>query len=171
MDSTLSKLSGGDMRSIGRADEVVCDVIDNPALFGEVFLGMKHPDPLIRMRSADVIEKVSRLHPEYLRPHWHSLVGDIARIPQKEVCWYVAQMLPRLELEDEELDEVIDMLFSWAQRDSSRIVQVNAMTALAEMAADDTGLRGRVVGVLRELVRSGSPAVRSRGKKLLRELE
>ncbi|MCW4033467.1 MAG: hypothetical protein NWF08_08790 [Candidatus Bathyarchaeota archaeon] len=58
MDQILKKLKGGDLRSIGKADEVVEDIIKNPRLFGEIFKGMLDDDPIVRMRSADALEKV-----------------------------------------------------------------------------------------------------------------
>ncbi len=38
------------------------DVLKNPALFADVFEGMLHNEPVVRMRSADVLEKVSSKH-------------------------------------------------------------------------------------------------------------
>jgi hypothetical protein len=32
------------------------EILENPSLFGELFEGMQSVDPVIRMRSADVIE-------------------------------------------------------------------------------------------------------------------
>jgi len=61
----LDKLRGGDLRSIGRADEVVENILAKPPLFDDVFKGL-YTSACVRMRSADVIEKVTRRHPEYL---------------------------------------------------------------------------------------------------------
>jgi hypothetical protein len=61
------KLAGPDRRSIGRSNEVVSDVLKNPTLFDEAFNGMLEDDPVIRMRSADAVEKITAKHPEYLR--------------------------------------------------------------------------------------------------------
>ncbi len=55
MSDLLGKLQGGDRRSIGRADEVVADVLNDPALFDDLFQGMLHDDPVVRMRSADAV--------------------------------------------------------------------------------------------------------------------
>jgi hypothetical protein len=62
MQEVLSKLGGGDRRSIGMSNEVVADVIRDPSLFGPVFQGMLSDDPFIRMRSADAIEKITMKH-------------------------------------------------------------------------------------------------------------
>jgi hypothetical protein len=80
MSHILKKLEGGDLRSIGRAEEVVGDILENPALFGEVFDGMLSEDPRVRMRSADALEKVSSRHAEYLQPLKGRLIYEVSRI-------------------------------------------------------------------------------------------
>ncbi len=64
----LQKLTGGDRRSTGRVEEVVAEVLAKPKYFRLVFEGMLAEDPLVRMRAADAVEKISLQHPEYLRP-------------------------------------------------------------------------------------------------------
>ncbi len=170
MDSVLDKLLGGDRRSIGRSDEVVMDIIDDPSLFDEVFYGMTYADRLIRMRCSDVIEKVCRLHPAYLQPYAEPLIKVVARVSQKEVRWHVALLLSRLELEGEDLEEIVALLLTWAEDGESRIAQVNAIQALADLAGEDPRFRSQVIDALEDLVVTGSPAVRNRAKRLLSDL-
>ncbi len=59
MDKLLQKLEGGDMRYIGYSDEVVAEVLANPARFEPLFQGLYHADPRVRMRAADALEKIS----------------------------------------------------------------------------------------------------------------
>lgn len=92
MSQVLQKLKDGDLRSIGKADEAVQDILNDPQLFEEVFEGMLNDDPRVRMRSADALEKVSSKHPEYLQPFKNLLINEIAKIKQQEVRWHVAQM-------------------------------------------------------------------------------
>jgi hypothetical protein len=54
--------------------------------------------------------------------------------------------------------------------DTSKIVKTFAMQTLADIAADDSRLRGPIVARLRRLTRTGSPAMKSRGRKLLARL-
>ena len=85
----LKKLSGGDRRSIGRVSEVVADVLDDPTLFEAVFCAMLGDDPVVRMRAADAIEKITARHPEYLQPYKTKLIQQVAKIEQQEVrCTY-----------------------------------------------------------------------------------
>jgi len=81
----LKKLEGGDRRSIGRVNEVVADVLNDPTLFEVVFYGMLSDDPIIRMRSADAVEKITARHPEYLQPYKTKLIQQVAKIDQEEV--------------------------------------------------------------------------------------
>ncbi len=47
MRHILDKLKGGDLRSIGKAEEVVQDILQDPALFGEVFKGLLDGDLIV----------------------------------------------------------------------------------------------------------------------------
>jgi len=169
MSGLLAKLEGGDRRSIGRADEVVQDVLHDPALFDEVFRGLWSENDLIRMRCADVAEKVTLTHPELLQPYKQPLLERVARIPQQEVRWHVAQMLPRLELSQEERAWAVGILRGYLQ-DKSQIVKTFALQALADLAGKDAALRPQVIQWLEQLTAAGSPAVKSRGRKLLARL-
>ena len=169
MDGILEKLEGGDRRSIGRADEVVEEVLSNPSLFGAVFSGMLSADALVRMRSADVVEKVTAKHPEYLEPYKGELIGRVAEIEQQEVRWHVAQMIPRLRLSEEELERVVEILKGYLQ-DKSRIVKTLSMQALADLVEQDSSLLPKVIELLEKHTRTGSPAMQSRGRKLLVKL-
>ena len=169
MNDVLKKLAGGDRRSIGRANEVVADVLHDPTLFEVVFHGMLSDDPIVRMRSADAVEKITTKHPEYLQPHKTTLIQQVARVEQQEVRWHFAQMVPRLELSDEERAVVVEILLGYLN-DQSKIVKTFSMQALADLAEQDASLRSQVIPVLEELARTGSPAMRSRGRKLLEKL-
>ncbi len=165
----LNKLAGGDRRSIGNSNEVVADVIRDPSLFEPVFNGMLNDDPLIRMRSADAVEKISAKHPEYLQPYKEQLIKQVAKSEQQEVRWHVAQMIPHLDLTREEQTTVLEILYDYLH-DKSNIVKTFSMQALADLAEKDINLRAKVIPLLEELTRTGSPSMKSRGQKLLHKL-
>jgi hypothetical protein len=169
MHPVLRKLEGADLRSIGRSNEVVADVIANPALFGIVFSGLQSDNAVLRARAADAIEKITVQHPEYLRPYKTVLIGPLALFDQKEVRWHVAQMLPRIRWNQSERERVLDILMTYVNDDSS-IVRAFAMQALADLARQTPELMPAVLLHLQELTAIGSPAMKARGRKLLREL-
>ncbi|HLC30941.1 MAG TPA: hypothetical protein VJM51_09220 [Dehalococcoidia bacterium] len=170
MSQVLQKLQGGDLRSIGRSNEVVQDVLEDPALFAEVFEGLFSEDPRVRMRCADVLEKVSAQRPELLQPFKERLIHQVSQIPQQEVQWHAAQMFSYLETSRAERDEILRVLLSYLASTKSNIVKVCSMQALADLAERDDTVRLEMLGKLKELVDTGSPAVVSRGRKLVKQL-
>ena len=169
MHPILEKLKGGDRRSIGRANEVVRQVLRTPALFGELFKGMLSTDPVLRMRAADAVEKVSAQRADLIQPYKRRLLREIANIDQQEVRWHVAQMIPRLHLTPTERARAAGILFAYLSL-KSKIVRTFALQALVSLSYNDPGLRRRVTEVLHEVVESGSPAIKARGRKLLEQV-
>jgi HEAT repeat protein len=169
MRDVLKKLEGGDRRSIGRANEVVEDVLNDPSLFQVAFRGMLSDDPVLRMRCADVLEKVTAQRPEYLWPHKQELIEQVAPIDQQEVRWHAAQMIARLEWHVEERAAIVDILLGYLN-DESKIVRTSAMQALADLAEEHQNLRAPLTDLLQQPVETGSPAMKSRGRKLLARL-
>ena len=129
----LQALIGGDRRSIGEAAPFVEPVLAAPERFSEIVAGLDDPDPVVRIRAADVAEKVSRARPDWLGPHKAVLLGLMSTARDKEVRWHLAQTAPRLPLEAGERRVCFALLFAWID-DPSRIVAAAALSALAELA-------------------------------------
>lgn len=170
MSTLLEKLSGGDRRSIGRSEEVAAAVIEKPSLFSQLFDGMLDADPIVRMRAADAVEKVTAKHPDWLKPYKRKLLGPIAAIDQQEVRWHLAQMLPRLQLSVHQRREATNILLGYLN-DESSITRTFALQALADLAKDDLRLRQEIIGLLKDATRSGTSAMKSRAKNLLKKLD
>lgn len=166
----IKKLSGGDRRSIGKSEDVVSEVLADSRLFAPLFECILVADPLVRMRAADAVEKITRLRPDFLKPYKTRLIGKVAEIDQQEVRWHVAQLFSRLELNGSERRKVVLILNEYL-KDGSRIVKTCSMQALADIAGKDNRLRPSIVRQIEILSRDGSPAMRSRGTKLLARLK
>lgn len=128
-------------------------------------------DPVVRMRAADAVEKATAERPALLdASHRERLLGEIAAIDQQEVRWHVAQLLPRLDLDDGDVDRAVAVLEGFLD-DESRIVRVNAMSALADLALAHPRLHEPVRRRIEDAMADGIPAVQARGRKLLSALE
>lgn len=169
MHDLLDQLSGGDRRSIKGVPEIVAKVLARPALFPIVFDGMSAADATLRMRCADAIEKITIERPEYLTPYTKRLIQLAALAEQPEVRWHLAQLFSRLKLTAAQRRRVAEILNAYLC-DASRIVKTFAMQALADIAVQDAQLRPPIVAQLKKLTRTGSPAMRARGRKLLARL-
>lgn len=170
MTKILERLRGTDRRSIGKSNAVVVAVLANPRWFNELFDGMLNDDPVIRMRAADAVEKITARRPDLLRPHKSKLIYQVARISQQEIRWHCAQLFSRLELTPRERRVLVELLNDYLN-DQSSIVKTFAMQALADMAERDVQLRAPIIKQLETLTRTGTPAMKSRGRKLLARLQ
>jgi len=166
----LALLEGGDRRTIGRSDEVAAMVSQDPGLFPRLIAGLWSDDPLVRMRAADATEKFTRENHEFLKPYKKELLGLMAETKQQELRWHLAAMIPRLPLNARERQLAVSSMDSYLE-DRSSIVKTSALQGLADLAQHDSSLRHKVVELLRESTRNGTPAMRARSRKLLLQLE
>jgi len=165
-----SMLTGGDRRSIGRADEVAGLVRRNPRKIAQLMECLWDPDPCVRMRAADAMEKASREQAALLQPYKAQLLGLLAETTQQEMRWHLAVTVPRLRLTITECRRVAERLQTHLE-DRSSIVKTFAMQGLRDLIRQDAALEPMVLDLLRSLARNGTPAMRARGRILLRELE
>jgi hypothetical protein len=157
-------LQGSDRRSIGRADEVARLVLGAPR---ELIQCLWDENPLVRMRAADVAEKVSAKKPRLLDRYKVELLGLLAEAKQIELRWPLAAMIPRLRLTAPERLRAAAALQRYLG-DRSSIVKTFALQGLVELARNDAGLRGKVTQLLEDAVQSGTPAMKARTRKLLK---
>ena len=170
MADILDRLRGGDRRSTGRADAVAEEIVANPELFEIVFNGLYHDDPVVRMRSADAVEKASKKRPELLAGYSLNIISILKSVDQQEVCWHMAQLSPRLDLSKSEEKQILELLKRLLSH-KSKIVRVSAMDALASFAEKDKTIVDEVKEIIKTQMEGGVPSILSRGRKLLQRLE
>jgi hypothetical protein len=160
-------LEGGDRRSIGRANQVVALVLREPRRFPEVVGFLWSDNPVLRMRAADAVEKISSREPGLLEPCKAELLGLLFEAPQKELRWHLAQMIPRLPLTKSERQRAAEGLRRYLT-DTSSIVKAFALEGLTQLAEADPRLLPDIRELLEAAARAGTPALRARARKLLK---
>jgi hypothetical protein len=168
--SIAAMLKGGDRRSIGKASQTAKLVSSDPQRFAELLECLWNENPIVRMRAADAAEKVTVTRPELLNPHKQELLGLLAEAEQIELRWHLALMVPRLALTGPERERAAAALQHYLQ-DRSSIVKTFALQGLADLAKQDASLREPVRRTLEESLRTGTPAMKARARKLLKELQ
>jgi hypothetical protein len=121
------------------------------------------------LQKVDLRKQLTALRPEYLQSHKERLIRQMANVEQREARWHVAHMLPRLRLSSDER-EIAFFILLGCLADESRIVKTFSMQALAELAEDDASLWAWVGALLEDPSKTGSPAMRTCGRKLLDRL-
>lgn len=129
MSLMLDKLSGGDLRSEGRAAAVAAEVIAQPVRLADLAKGLRSEDDLIRARTCMALEVISRDHPALLTFIAPQLVELAARERVPQARWHLAETLGRVALSDEQLEQIIDALLAYLA-DGSKIVRYTAVETL-----------------------------------------
>ncbi|MCC7162233.1 MAG: hypothetical protein IT331_07050 [Anaerolineae bacterium] len=170
MKDPIKLLAIGDRRTIGKSAEVARAILRDPLLFDPVFDAMwKSADPGVRMRAANVCEAVTRARPDLLAPRKKDLLEHVSLIEQQEVRWHYCQMLPRVPLTPGERRRAFAHLKTFAN-DKSGIVRTFSLQAMFDLAEQDRTLRAETRDWIIAQMKNGTPAVKSRGRKLLRTL-
>ena len=163
-------LRGRDRRSIGKSNHVAKLILSDPGRFPELFKCLWDEDPVVRMRAADAVEKITVTRPELLKSHKQELLGLLDEAEQIELRWHLALMVPRLDLSGPERARAATALQRYLEERSS-IVKTFALQGLAGLARQDASLRGTAKRILEESLRTGTAAMKVRARKLLKELQ
>ena len=163
-------LSGGDRRSIGRACEVLELVRRHPEGSRVLIQCLWDSDPRVAMRAADVMEKFSRERAPLLQRYKDALVDLAAETAQQELRWHLAVTIPRLHLTTAECSRFAEILHGYLD-DRSSIVKTFAMQGLFDLTTQHPAIQVEVTELIRSLTRTGTPAMRARGRHLLKLLE
>lgn len=167
----LSVLEKGDLRTTGEVDTVVKRVLRKSKEFDVLFPLLTHQNPAVRMRAADAVEKISIVRPDLLTKY-KKTIFRIAEHPQQEVRWHIAQLFPRLKLSQKEMVYVEFILNKYLVNTKSNIVRVNCLQALTDLALQRKLDRAKIKRTIRFFMDEvGTPSIRTRGKKLLKDLE
>jgi len=162
--------SGSHRLDVGRASEVAEMVLETPRRLSAVIECLFDEDAGVANRAADVLEKVTREKPQQAARWNDELIGLMAEADANKLRWNLALTIGRLPLTLVEARRAADILREWLD-DKSSIVKTAAMQGLADLTRHDPSLRADVLDTLRILSRSGTPAMRARGRILIRRME
>jgi hypothetical protein len=155
---------------VGRVKEVAALVLAKPKRVGQLIECLWDEDPGVANRAADALERATYHRPSLAAPWTESLIGLMAEAEQNKLRWNLAFLVPRLDLSAEEARRVAVSLRTYLD-DQGSIVKTAAMHGLTVLTRHDPKLLPEVLDMLRILSRSGTPAMRARGRILLKKLE
>ena len=168
-DDLLQKLSGGDLRSIGKANLIAAE-IKNQSDFDLLFNCLHSDDRLIVMRAADAIEKVTVKRVDFLCGHKEEILAFCEHTDNIEFKWHLALLLPRLEFSKNEYATVWEILSSWLlDKEESKIVRTNSMQALFELSKQNSHAKEKLDKMLSEVENENIPSLLARIRKIKRK--
>ena len=163
-------LAAGKRLDAGRTCEFAAMVLQHPRKTGQVVECLWDEEPAVANRAADVLERASSRRPEILARWKEALLDRMLDAGENKLRWNLALMISRTPLTAAEALRAAAILRSWLD-DKSSIVKTSAMHGLAELTRWDPTLEAEVLDMLRVLSRSGTPAMRARGRILLKRME
>lgn len=170
-DTIRTMLAAGRHRlDPGLSKHVAELALEKPRKIGQLIECLWDEDPGIANRAADALERATYHRPKLAQAWKESLIGLMAEAEQNKLRWNLALLVPRLDLTVPEARRVSTILRTYLD-DKGSIVKTAAMHGLAVLTRHDPELLPEVVDTLSILSRSGTPAMRARGRILLKQLE
>ena len=162
---------GGKKNSLGRAEEIVQIVLADQSRLEELYRCLFEDNAWVRMRAVDALEKVCRVHTEWLKPYVEKLLTDVAAIDQPSIQWHLAQMFREIDLSRDERRRAIDLMkHTISSVNVDWIVSSNTMETLAAYTTEEVLPAAEVVPLLEVQQTHHSNAVVKRATRLLEQL-
>lgn len=163
-------MEGGHTNSLGRAQEVLNEVLEERSRLSELYVCIKHEDAWVRMRAIDTVEKICRVHPEWIDPYIDNMINELTSSEQASIRWHLAQIFKQVQLSDSQRALVIDWLAKLLlDKDIDWIVSANSMDTLAEFSKAGYFPSDKLVSLLKVQLGHKSNAIKKRANKLLVE--
>lgn len=163
--------TGGHKNSLGEVPQVIEIVLQNQHRIEELYNCLFDEDAWVRMRAADALEKICRVHPDWLLPYIDRLANDFGASLQPSIQWHMAQIYKQVPLTPAQRDVAIQWLTQRiATKDVDWIVAANAMETLAQFAHDGSFPLDQLVPLLKVQQHHKSSAVVRRATKILATL-
>lgn len=166
MNQLLEWLSGGDLRSDGMANEVSDFVLHDPQLISDLYEGLSVSDDVIRGRTADALEKISRSRPDLLIDDLHELTQIAMNDGVAMVRWHIAMIFGYLSIYEEKINEIANILLHLLQ-DESVFVRSWAIVSLCIVGRKYPGKREEIVTHITPLQHDDSIAIKSKVRKAI----
>jgi len=159
-------LNGNDLRSIGNSEEIL-ELIHSQKDFDKLFSYLCDENRHIRMKAIDIIEKITTKEGKYLKKYKNEIIEFTENNNNIEFKWHLAQLLPRLEYNNEEINIVWEKLKQWAlDTKESKIVRVNSLQSLYELQNENKKFVSEFVEIIKHLRAENISSINSRIKKI-----
>lgn len=168
----VDTLRGGHPNSLGRTHEVVDILLADRGRLEELFAAIADPDPVVRLRVGDALEKICRERPGWFVPYVERILGVLGPIDQPSIQWHVAQMLQHLrgDLTEDQVQRATGLLQRSLTSSTDWIVLNVTMDVLTMWARRDAALIGWLTPELERLCHDDRKSVAKRATRRLAEL-
>jgi hypothetical protein len=163
--------AGGKTNSLGRASEVLNFVLGDKSMLAELYDCLFADDAWVRMRAADCLEKVCRVHPDWIEPYVDRMLHDLVPSKQPSIQWHLAQMIAEIKLTEDQRQQAI----AWLKKLLSSvevdwIVSVNSMKTLVQFSHEGILAKGEAIPLFEIQRQHTSNTVRKKAAQFLQDI-
>jgi hypothetical protein len=163
--------AGGKTNSLGRASEVLESVLADASLLGQLYDCLFADDAWARMRAADCVEKICRVHPDWIEPYIDRILNDLLGSNQPSIQWHLAQIFAEVRLSDEQRICAIDWMETRISSvDVDWIVSVNTMKTFVQFHRNGFVTKNKIVPLFELQEQHKSKTVRKKAVQFLESL-
>lgn len=162
----------GARNDLGRTEEVVACVLEDPARIDELYDCYFQPDEWVRLRVSSSFKRIWRADEAMFLPFLDRFITDVSTIDQPSAQWTFAQMVLELDahLSAGQRRTVKGRLKKYLDTSDDWIVQNNSIETLGTWALDDPKLATWLVPHLAAFAASPRKSVARRAQRWLDRL-
>jgi hypothetical protein len=149
--------------------EVAAEALQRPSLIKGVAELLFHEEPFVRGKAARILAAIAERQPRRVQPYKDLLIQEIAHCEHWVARYSFCNLITRLHLTPQDVEQVRQILLAYLKEESNG-VKAGAMQALVELTQIEPELREEVLPVVELLTQTGTPAMRARGRNLLKKL-
>jgi hypothetical protein len=148
------------------SNEAADFVLKNPELFDELFEGLSVSDDVVRGRTADALEKVSRVKPDLLIGRLPKLIQVAEEDHVPMVKMHLAMIFGHLAMYEERLSDLISTLLNLLD-DRSVFTRSWAVVSLCIIGRKYPHERTQILARIAPIQRDQSIAMRTKARKAI----
>ncbi len=173
MSDFEERLKGGHPNSLGNTVQVVEEVLNDPALFDELFNCYFSEDEVVRLRTSNAMKRICKAHKELLVPYLDRFLTDIAAIRQASTQWTLSQLFGMLEkaMSKAQHERATVIMKNNLEHHTDWIVLNTTMDTLGKWAGKDPDLKNWLIPLLERLTSDERKSVAGRAAKVLKQLK
>ena len=159
----------GDRNDLGRTEEVVAVVLEDPARINELYETYFQPDEWVRLRTSSSFKRIWRADKNLFLPFLERFVNDVSKMDQPSTQWTFAEMCYELDehLTAKQRRTAETRLKNFLEHSDDWIVQNRSIETLSTWALDDPKLREWIVPKLETFAAGSRKSVAGRAQKWL----
>jgi hypothetical protein len=170
MNDLLLNLTGGDLRSDGKADEVANTILKDPESIPLLIEGLDEPDDVVRGRTAHAFEKISRMHPELVKNLMPTFITLALNDDVPMVRWHMAMIFGNCFHSPDEIKTILPVLYEMLE-DESIFVKSWAIVSLCILGMALETQKEQILNEIIPLQHDSSVAIQSKVQKAIAVLQ